>query len=435
MTTQDNDKTAGDSTRKRMDNLSEEKRRLLEKMMAKERASRTDGQAGTAPGGQARQAAQENPNPWATGGRPGQATPHAQAGFAASAGGYGAPYGGGGSIPPGGVDPAQASFFGQTPNFGNAQGAASNPWAAFSQAPGAGGNPFSSAGFFQGGQNGAGPGGFPGAGAPPASPLIAMKPTGSRPPLFCVHAILGSVFPYHNLTLHMDEDQPFYGLQAAGLDGRTPPLTSIEEMASLYIEEMRKVQPTGPYYLGGYSFGGWVVFEMAQQLLEQGEKIDFLSIFGTVAPTNSINPALLERFQYMQEYLSDFQKLVLNSFQADEFRMSMVQGQQAMPGQAPFQTPPASPILKVFEANCRALMKYKTTPLKGKIDLFLTRELREVFFIDPSLGWKRMCGEGNIHMVSGNHLNTFQEPHVQDLAAKLTRSLGEAADKARAASN
>ncbi|HEY9874808.1 MAG TPA: amino acid adenylation domain-containing protein, partial [Candidatus Obscuribacterales bacterium] len=100
----------------------------------------------------------------------------------------------------------------------------------------------------------------------PWSPLVPIQPNGSNPPFFCVHPIFGVVLPYYELGHHLGKDQPFYGLQPLGIDGKKPPLTRIEDMASYYIEALQVVQPRGPYFLGGWSFGGLVAFEMAQQL-------------------------------------------------------------------------------------------------------------------------------------------------------------------------
>jgi pimeloyl-ACP methyl ester carboxylesterase len=118
------------------------------------------------------------------------------------------------------------------------------------------------------------------------SPLVPLQPAGSKPPLFCVHPIFGVVLPYYELAFHLGKDQPFYGLQPFGIDGLHPPLTSIEEMAACYIKALRQVQPQGPYRLGGWSFGGLVAFEMAQQLHQAGQ-VSFLAILDAIAPIPS----------------------------------------------------------------------------------------------------------------------------------------------------
>jgi acyl carrier protein len=103
------------------------------------------------------------------------------------------------------------------------------------------------------------------------SPLVTIQPAGSRPPFFCIHGGGGSVLIYRALSQHLGADQPFYGLESQGLDGRRPLLTRIEDMAELYVKKLRRVQPHGPYFLGGYCMGGTVALEMAQRLTAQGE--------------------------------------------------------------------------------------------------------------------------------------------------------------------
>ena len=114
-----------------------------------------------------------------------------------------------------------------------------------------------------------------------APSLVPMQILGSRPPFFCVHAIAGIV-QYHLLARVLGPDQPFFGFQSQGLDGACPPYETVEEMAAHYVREVRGVQSRGPYYLGGYSFGGTVAFEMARQLRAQGERTAFLAFVDTV---------------------------------------------------------------------------------------------------------------------------------------------------------
>jgi acyl carrier protein len=117
--------------------------------------------------------------------------------------------------------------------------------------------------------------------------LVAIQPKGSRPPLFCVHAAGSNVLIYRPLARHLGVDQPVYALQARGLDGQTDPSVRVEEMAAHYIKEMRTVQPEGPYQLLGASFGGLVIYEMAQQLLAQGQQVALLAMLNTDCPVYS----------------------------------------------------------------------------------------------------------------------------------------------------
>lgn len=116
---------------------------------------------------------------------------------------------------------------------------------------------------------------------PSWSALVPIQPQGSRFPLFCVHAHGGDVLFYREMALHLAPDQPVYGLQALGLDGRQPPLRRVEDMAAHYLREIRTVQPEGPYFLGGFCLGAYVALEMARQLEAQGETVALLACFST----------------------------------------------------------------------------------------------------------------------------------------------------------
>jgi amino acid adenylation domain-containing protein len=103
------------------------------------------------------------------------------------------------------------------------------------------------------------------------STLVALQASGSKPPFFCIHGGAGSTLFLKLLAERLGPDQPFYGVEPDGLDGRRFRNATVEQMATYYLSEIRRVQPAGPYYLAGYCFGGLVAFEMAQQLLHQGE--------------------------------------------------------------------------------------------------------------------------------------------------------------------
>ena len=114
--------------------------------------------------------------------------------------------------------------------------------------------------------------------------LVPIQPEGSKKPLFCMHAIGGNVLNYFQFASKLGKDQPLYGLQARGLDGRSKPFESIELMAKHYNKEILRVQPNGPYNLCGGSMGGIIAFEMAHQLKKQGHDIANLIMFDTHNP-------------------------------------------------------------------------------------------------------------------------------------------------------
>ncbi|MDQ6762338.1 MAG: amino acid adenylation domain-containing protein [Bacteroidota bacterium] len=115
--------------------------------------------------------------------------------------------------------------------------------------------------------------------------LVPIQPQGDNPPLFCMHAGAGNVLFYNDLAKNLGISQPLYGLMARGLNGKEHFHTSIEEMATHYIKEIKSVQPAGPYFLAGYCLGGTIAFEMAQQLLKEGEKVELLATFNSRSST------------------------------------------------------------------------------------------------------------------------------------------------------
>jgi acyl carrier protein len=115
--------------------------------------------------------------------------------------------------------------------------------------------------------------------------LVNIQPHGSWPPFFCVHAIGGQVIGYAELSQELVLEQPFYGLQSPPANWFPASEVSIEQMATLYNREIRSVQPVGPYLLSGWSMGGLVAWEMAQQLIQEGETIGLLALMDATPPS------------------------------------------------------------------------------------------------------------------------------------------------------
>jgi thioesterase domain-containing protein/acyl carrier protein len=117
----------------------------------------------------------------------------------------------------------------------------------------------------------------------PQGCMVPIQHKGNRPPFFCVHGARGGAIHFSNLAKRLGDDQRFYGIQSVGWDGATPPFTRTTDMAAHYVSEMRKIQPHGPYFLGGYSFGGRVAVYMANILRRAGEEVALLAIIDTTS--------------------------------------------------------------------------------------------------------------------------------------------------------
>ncbi|GAB1539219.1 hypothetical protein NUACC21_18850 [Scytonema sp. NUACC21] len=289
----------------------------------------------------------------------------------------------------------------------------------------------------------------------PWSPLVAIQPAGSNPPFFCVHPIFGVIFPYYELAHHLGKNQPFYGLQPIGIDGESSPLTRIEDMAAYYIEALRRVQPKGPYCLGGWSFGGWIAFEMAQQLQRSGEEVALLAVLDTSAPIkgklpsfgNSFKFFLTTAVRYIWPFLfdyffliADFSKNRLNSLTSrfpffhkfmrwletklfshiilkESTAANLISDESKLRILREFAI---RPMLRVFYANSQAVLNYVPQAYPKPITLFKTGQNSSIGGGDASMGWDELAvGGTEIHTIPGNHLTMLKPPHIQFLAAQL----------------
>src|SRR5207237_6249252 len=118
-----------------------------------------------------------------------------------------------------------------------------------------------------------------------SSALAALQSSGSKPPLLLVHGAGGGIlWGYANLAAHLGSDQPVYAIEPRANQKET---ATVADMASRYIKELRNLQPGGPYYLGGYCFGGYVAYEMARQLRTEGETVALVLLIDCAAPNGS----------------------------------------------------------------------------------------------------------------------------------------------------
>ena len=276
------------------------------------------------------------------------------------------------------------------------------------------------------------------------SALVPIQPAGARRPFFCVHPFGGDVLAYYTLARHLGPDQPFYGLQAPPLHEAGDHELRIEDMAADYIQALRTVQPTGPYQLGGWSFGGLVAFEMAQQLQRAGEQVTLLALFDTRTPDKTGAP----------EYLSDALALATIAREhalqvGKQLPIDFDQIQQLPPDDQlhyvldeikriglDFETELAW--IRRFVAGMRvrerAIQLYQPQLYNGPLTLFQATEedpqiqkvgaLMGRDFEHPTHGWSSYVVEPiQVYQTPGYHGMMIFEPYVQTLAAQLDACL------------
>jgi thioesterase domain-containing protein len=270
------------------------------------------------------------------------------------------------------------------------------------------------------------------------SSLVPLQPKGSKPPLFCVHGIGGNILSFHDFACHLGPNQPFYGLQSKGLDGRQTIPEQLEEMAAYYLTEIRTVQPHGPYYLLGQSSGGVVAFEMAQQLVTQGEKVALLALIDTHEPTtttDSVNPIpFWARVQFRLRNLSlvngyylavGFTNNLLTVMQ-HKTQLLFAQMARRLYHYLGRPLPHKFRYIEVREAIFQAHNRYIPKFYPGHMVLFRATGTILAFVENQqhrTRGWAKLAGQGlEIYDIPGEH-NLELEPYAGNLAKQLSKIL------------
>src|SRR6266536_3530341 len=262
--------------------------------------------------------------------------------------------------------------------------------------------------------------------------LAPIKPDGSYPPLFCVHASGGTVASYVPLALALHPEQPFYGLEPVGINGDREPLDRVEDMAARYLDAVRTVQPSGPYRLSGWSTGGIVAFEMAQQLRRQGEEVALLALLDPSTPLGSEQPPptalMLTWFMVDLGGVLGRQPPTLSQGElADlplEEQLTAVIRRIWEAGLMPEgvdQERALRPRLRVFLANVVSARMYRARRYDGEVTLISART-----GLDDCHTWERLAGRLVRHVVPGDHYSIFRPPDLTALARTLQGCLGRA---------
>ncbi len=259
--------------------------------------------------------------------------------------------------------------------------------------------------------------------------LVAIKPDGSRAPFFCIHPIGGNVLCYLDLARHLAPDQPFYALQTP--DDR-PPAKSIEEMAARYLAEVRRVQPQGPYRLGGWSMGGLVAFAMARQLAAEGQAPELLALIDTLPPETATAPATDE--ELVASFAQDMARLLgfnvgispeeLRSLPEQEKLAHVVRlGHTAGLLPADFGLAQIEPLFATFAANLQASRAYAPEPYTGRLTLWVS-EATTASYAAALDAWSRLVPAGlDRTILPGDHYSLLRRPEVERLARELTAQL------------
>ena len=261
--------------------------------------------------------------------------------------------------------------------------------------------------------------------------LIEMKENGGPTPIL----VISMMYPgrYYDLVKHLGRSRPFLGLQLYDLS-RPPTFTaqSIEEVAAQYVTLIRRIQPRGPYLLVGWCLGGTVAFEVAQQLIKQGEKISFLGIIDQLAPDYLRRlPAYTKAKLYLDEHWQPWMHRAQNDWaEVKQDKKSLGQFLfERMPGriksrltrtQEPVRDEVGNYTQQLLDYLYLLAQRYRPAPLTSEITVFISEKESMRQLPSPARGWDRLAlGGVEIIVVPGDHFTILEMPGAQIMASRI----------------
>jgi len=263
------------------------------------------------------------------------------------------------------------------------------------------------------------------------SPLVGIKTSGSRSPFFCVHPVGGNVLCYSALAQHFDQEQPFYGLQSMNWHEEAELPASFEETAARYIEAIREKQPHGPYFLGGWSIGGVLAFEMARQLQSQGQPVALLALMDSLAPVEeNKNRVKHDDVRLLADLARAYNITLprdsaigsLSSEDLIKYAAELAEKEHVLPEGV--GTRWIRQLLRLHQQTITDLLNYRPKIYAGQITLFCAKRNASYDVPLDDRGWGRLSAQPvDIYAAQGDHHSMLADPHAQTLARQLNDCL------------
>jgi thioesterase domain-containing protein len=261
--------------------------------------------------------------------------------------------------------------------------------------------------------------------------ILPIRATGNRPPLFLVHGVGGNILGFAGLAQSLSSDQPVYGIQAQSLKSDSPTLLQLESMAEFYVQELRRLQPAGPYAFLGFSYGGLVAYEMAQQLVASGEEVHFLGMLDTWQPSylKRVKAAQpwLKRALY-RLYLVRMNTRKLSLFQMVPYAYIRLKSRvlrvayRGMGNAGPVSLPDS--MRRVRDINLMAAARYRVRPYPGTVTLFRAKD-DTTLELPEDLDWRSFAlGGVEIFRLPGDHGQILAEPNLSYMTGKIDECMG-----------
>lgn len=263
----------------------------------------------------------------------------------------------------------------------------------------------------------------------PAVPsLVPIQTQGDNRPVFFVHPVGGNVFCYQELAQHLGKEQPFYGLEVAVPSDQDDRQTSVPAMAKQYLDAIRTVQAEGPYYLGGWSLGGIIAYEMAQQLQSEGETVELLTLIDAYG-ANGVNiPVTISHADLLTAALEDLSGLMGKSMSlsvaelrdlSPDKQLQCAHAELQQSGLVPltFTLEQLQQLWEIFQTNHEAWTQYHPKAYNGPVLLVVAEQTIPLANVTLEQFWRDRLGANmSVHVLSGDHYALLKMPVVQTLA-------------------
>ncbi|CBL44151.1 Probable peptide synthetase protein [gamma proteobacterium HdN1] len=241
------------------------------------------------------------------------------------------------------------------------------------------------------------------------SNLVALRAEGTHAPLFCFHPVGGNVLHYAALLPRIPEHWPVYGLQATGLNGIAPPLSDVEQMAKQYLNEIRKVQAHGPYWLSGGSSGGLLALEVARLLVEEGEQVARLMLFDTIGPQRATDEQSRIEGRKFKNPLKQIQHSIAVRL-SDGIRVLRCRWANLFRQEIEHELRYWWIQRHNYQAMTRYLQSARSRlPYEGAVDLFRLPSRERGVYSLPLIGWDdTLVGKVRTYIVDGEHAHLIE---------------------------
>ncbi len=262
--------------------------------------------------------------------------------------------------------------------------------------------------------------------------LIPIKPSGSKPPIYFIHGVGLNVMNFADTAAYLDAEQPVYGLQALGLGGEKPTLNTLADAAKIYVDEIIEHNPTGPYYIAGYSLGGFIALEMRKQFEARGKEIKVLAMIDTNADhTEAFLPLLPKKIKRrLSRYTHVVASFIRNPSNAiaeqkelnreeREYRYDAIKIAKESGDKEHYYY-----MRKLRDMYFAAFNKLKITPFNNVVYLFRAHTCLHYTNDKQYLGWKKYAQKGvKEYEISGDHRTMLLRPNAEAFAKALQQVL------------